>query len=70
TRPSCAADGWSGASPAARNGHTLGRACGIALLRGDAPVEGAFTVDCAGVSFEADVSPVPFYDPASARLRG
>ncbi len=48
----------------------LGRACGIALLRGDAPVEGAFTVDCAGVSFEADVSPVPFYDPASARLRG
>ncbi len=51
-------------------GHTLGRACGIALLVADAPLDGPYTVDCAGVPYDVDVSSVPFYDPAGERLRG
>jgi glycine cleavage system aminomethyltransferase T len=51
-------------------GYTLGRACGIARIEGDAPDDGHFTVDCGSVEVEAEVSTTPFYDPRGDRLRG
>ncbi len=51
-------------------GHTLGRAVGIAAIDPEAPLDGAFTVECKGVPHAATVSRRPFYDPRGERLRG
>ena len=50
-------------------GYTLGRACGIARIRGDVPDDARFTVLCGSVEVDADVSRAPFYDPAGIRLK-
>ena len=50
-------------------GHTVGAACGLAYIRGDAPADSSYEIDCAGTRVPATVSDVPFYDPANARLR-
>lgn len=51
-------------------GYTIGRACGIGYVASDSPGDGTYTVDCGGRERGADVSTVPFYDPAGSRLRG
>jgi 4-methylaminobutanoate oxidase (formaldehyde-forming) len=51
-------------------GYTLGRACGIASIDVDVAIDAAFSVDCGGTLFSADVSTRPFYDPDGERLRG
>ena len=50
-------------------GHTVGAACGLAYVRGDAPADGGYEIDCAGTRVPATVSDAPFYDPTNARLR-
>jgi 4-methylaminobutanoate oxidase (formaldehyde-forming) len=50
-------------------GHTVGAACGLAYVHGDAPAGDGYDVDCAGTRVRATVSDTPFYDPANARLR-
>ena len=50
-------------------GYTLGRACGIGFVASDVADDGAFTIDCGGVEYQADVSRESFYDPANERLR-
>lgn len=50
-------------------GHTLGRACGIAMIDADAPETGSFAVDCGGIKVAADMSSRPFYDPENTRLK-
>lgn len=50
-------------------GHTLGAACGLAYVRGDAPADTDYEVECAGTRVPATISDTPFYDPGNARLR-
>jgi 4-methylaminobutanoate oxidase (formaldehyde-forming) len=50
-------------------GHTVGAACGLAYIGGEAPTGAGYEVDCAGTLVPATVSDIPFYDPANARLR-
>jgi heterotetrameric sarcosine oxidase gamma subunit len=50
-------------------GHTIGAACGLAYVHGDAPAESGYEIDCAGTRIPATVSATPFYDPTNARLR-
>ena len=50
-------------------GHTVGAACGLAYIRGEAPAGAGYEVDCAGARVPATVSDTPFYDPTNARLR-
>lgn len=51
-------------------GYTIGRACGIGYVAADVPAGGAFTVDCGGREYEAELSTRPFYDPSGSRLKG
>src|SRR5207302_9174691 len=50
-------------------GHTVGAACGLAYIRGEAPAGAGYEVDCAGTRVPATVSDTAFYDPTNARLR-
>jgi 4-methylaminobutanoate oxidase (formaldehyde-forming) len=50
-------------------GHTIGAACGLAYIRGDAPADNGYEVDCAGTRVPATVSDTAFYDPTNTRLR-
>jgi 4-methylaminobutanoate oxidase (formaldehyde-forming) len=50
-------------------GHTVGAACGLAYVRGDAPAGAGYEVDCAGTHVAATVSDTPYFDPTNARLR-
>lgn len=51
-------------------GYTLGRACGIATVDADLPVDADVVVDCAGTLVPADVSTRPLFDPDGTRMRG
>lgn len=51
-------------------GHTVGAACGLAYVRGDAPADAGYEVDCAGTRVRATASDTPLYDPTNTRLRG
>jgi 4-methylaminobutanoate oxidase (formaldehyde-forming) len=50
-------------------GHTVGAACGLAFVPGDAPADSGYEIDCAGARIPATLSDAPFYDPTNARLR-
>lgn len=51
-------------------GYTLGRACGIATISADIPMDADFSIDCAGRVYEIEVSETPFYDPGNSRMKG
>jgi 4-methylaminobutanoate oxidase (formaldehyde-forming) len=50
-------------------GYTLGRACGIARIHADAPLDGEYTIDCGGVEYPVELSEKPFFDPTNSRLK-
>ena len=52
------------------DGYTLGRACGIGLIRSSTDLSASFTIDCGGQLYAADVSPQPLYDGTDGRLQG